>query len=215
MTLNQELIELLKQDGCRIIGFADLSVLPEEPRNGLGVGVVMATAYLPTAVWDRLSGKQRQDFEDYMAMGNPLERFKKTTKAFLKERGYKRNTTYKSMEITYKMLATLAGIGWIGRNAMLVTKEQGSAVRFTAVLTDAPFECGTPVTASLCPPNCHNCFDACPGKAIKGGLWERGIHRDEFYDVEACKKNRSACDTVCVAGCPFTQQGLGYNYGGI
>ena len=41
------------------------------------------------------------------------------------------------MQITYKMLATLAGIGWIGKNALLVTKEQGSAVRFTAVLTDA------------------------------------------------------------------------------
>jgi epoxyqueuosine reductase QueG len=210
MNLNQELIELLKQEGCHIVGFADIRILPEEQRNGLDVGIIMATTYTPKAVWDRLDDEKRQSIIDNEERGNPLERYNKLTKSFLKEKGYKRNTTYQTMQITYKMLATLAGVGWVGRCALLVSKEQGSAVRFTAVLTNAPFECGTPIMASQCPLDCVACVEICPAKAIKGGLWERGIHRDEFFDVNACKKSRSTCNGLCIAHCPYTQAGLGY-----
>ena len=210
MNLNNELIQILNQEGCNIVGFADLRDLPEEPRKGLGVGIIMATTYTPQAVWDKLDDTQKQLVRDNEENGSPLERYKKAAKAFLKEKGYKRNTTYPTMEITYKMLATIAGIGWIGRCALLVSSAQGPAVRFTAVLTNAPFECGTPITASQCPTDCTACADACPANAVTGGLWARGIHRDEFFKVEACKKMRSKCDGVCVASCPFTRNGLGY-----
>jgi len=210
MNLNQEIIELLKHEGCNIVGFADLRALPEEMRKGLDVGIIMATTYAPEAVWDKLSDNQKQVIEESWAEGSPLERYNKAVKSFLRERKYKRNTTYSTMELTYKMLATIAGIGWVGKCALLVSKELGPAVRFTAVLTNAPLECGTPITTSQCPPDCNLCADACPGNAVKGGLWERGVHRDEFFDVDACKKRRSKCQGVCVASCPYTQKGFGY-----
>jgi len=210
MSLNQEIIGLLKQEGCNIVGFADLSVLPKEPRKGLPVGIIMATSYTPETVWEKLNDAQKQAIWDNEAKGSPLERYNKAVKAYLKEKGYRRNTSYPTFEITYKMLATLAGIGWIGRCALLVSKEQGPAVRFTAILTNAPLECGEAITASLCPEDCNVCADVCPQNAIKGGLWARGIHRDEFFDMEACKKGRSKCGGVCVGSCPFTQRGFGY-----
>jgi len=126
------------------------------------------------------------------------------------EKGYKRNKTYSRMTITYKMLATLAGIGWVGRCALLITKDLGPALRFTALLTNAPLECGTPITQSLCPPDCSACADICPANAVKTGLWERGIHRDEFFDVNACKKGRSQCHGLCISICPYIQKGFGY-----
>ncbi|MCL2593475.1 MAG: hypothetical protein FWD82_08950 [Defluviitaleaceae bacterium] len=215
MNLNQEFIENLKSEGCDIVGFADLSVLPEELRaklgKGLSVGIIMATTYAPEAVWDKLSNTQKQTIRDDWKESNPLERYNKAAKAFLKEKGYKRNTTYSTMEITYKMLATIAGLGWIGKCALLVSKKQGPAVRFTAVLTDAPFECGEAIEASNCPPNCSFCADICPASAISGRLWQRGVHRDEFFNVESCKKLRSKCDTVCIANCPYTKEGLEYS----
>jgi len=210
MNLNREIIELLKQEGCDIIGFADLGSLPDEPRKGLGVGIIMATTYAPQAVWDKLNDTQKQVISDNWAVGSPLERCREAVKSFLKEKGYKRNTSYPTMQITYKMLATLAGIGWVGRCALLVSKERGPAVRFTAVLTDAPFVCGTPITTSQCPPDCSCCAEACPVKAISGELWAQGIHRDEFFDVAACKKGRSKCHGLCIAHCPYAQKGLGY-----
>ena len=209
MDLNQAFVDTLKLAGCHVVGFADLSVLPAEPRNHLPVGIIMATAYTPPTVWNKLNEAQRKAIADNEADGDPLERYRKRAKDFLRERKYKRNTTYPTMQITYKMLATLAGIGWIGRNALLVSHALGCAVRFTAVLTDAPFVCGTPITASLCPPHCRLCTEACPGKAIKGNpLWARDIHRDAFFDVDACKANRNKCDGACVGCCPFTIKGL-------
>ena len=208
--MNQEITALLQQEGCDLVGFADLSVLPTEPRKGLPVGIIMATPYAPQAVWEQLSEAQRQRIRDKSDQGSPLERYVAAVKAFLRERNYKRNTTYPSMEITHKMLATLAGLGWIGKNALLVSHALGPAVRFAAVLTDAPLECGTPIMASQCPPGCTLCATACPAQAIRGGLWERGVHRDEFFDVTACKEGRSTCGTPCIAVCPFAQQGLSY-----
>ncbi|MCL2364275.1 MAG: hypothetical protein FWC71_06385 [Defluviitaleaceae bacterium] len=209
MDLNHAFVKALQEEGCHIIGFADLRELPEECRNKLPVGIIMATTYAPEKLWDKLSEAQRKIINDDWASDSPLDCYNKKAKAFLKEHGYKRNTTYPTMQLTYKMLATIAGIGWIGRNTLLVSNAQGPAVRFTAVLTNAPFACGTPITASQCPPNCRLCMDACPGKAIKAEpLWARGIHRDEFFDVDACKKNRSGCGGACVACCPFTAKGL-------
>ncbi|MCL2574523.1 MAG: hypothetical protein FWE34_08245 [Defluviitaleaceae bacterium] len=210
MNLNQEIVGLLKQEGCDIVGFANLRELPEEPRKGLGVGIIMATPYAPQAVWDKLDDGQRQGIKDKWTNGSPLERYSKAVKAFLKDGGYKRNTAYPTMQITYKMLATLSGIGWIGKCALLVTKELGPAIRFTAVLTNAPLECGTPFTTSQCPSDCDLCVEICPAQAMNGGLWERGVHRDEFFDAGACRKERSKCGGVCIAVCLYAREGLGY-----
>jgi len=121
-----------------------------------------------------------------------------------------------------KTVATLAGVGWIGKCAMLVTHEVGSALRMTVLLTDAPLDCGTPITKSLCSPNCTACVDICPGKAPLGGLWEVGVDRDCFFDAQACQTasktrtkallgidGQSRCG-LCVSNCPFTKKALGY-----
>ena len=213
MNLNQELLSVLKQEGCDIVGFADLRILPEEPRKKLDTGIIIGVPYVPAGM-----EMKREDNPIRFADGGggtfePLERYNQITVQFLKERKYKANVKYSTTQITMKMLATIAGIGWIGKCAILTTKETGPALRFTAVLTNAPFEHGTPIIKSQCPPDCTDCADACPTQAIKGGLWERGIHRDEFFDVEACKKHRSKVDgycCICMSACPFTKQGLGY-----
>jgi len=208
MSINNELTALLKQEGCKLVGFADLTVLSDEMREHIGknltVGIIMATAYAPETVWDKLDDAEKEKIRQDWAIGDPLKRYEKTAKAFLKEKKYRRSTAYQSMVLTYKMLSTMAGIGWVGKNALLVTKEYGPAVRFTAVLTNAPFECGEPILKSQCPADCTHCADVCPAKAIKGGLWERGIHRDEFFDAKACGSARSGCGGACIGVCPLT-----------
>jgi Fe-S-cluster-containing hydrogenase component 2 len=149
----------------------------------------------------------------------PLDRYKTAVSKLLKANKYKPDMKYLNSTITYKMLATLSGIGWIGKCAVLTTKEWGNALRITAVATNAPLECGTPVIKSQCPPDCNKCADVCHVNAIKrnGILWERfpdgtGVHRDEFFDVALCRKGRKQHDPFgsesicgkCIAACPFT-----------
>lgn len=213
MNLNQDMIRVLENEGCHIVGFADVRILPEESRKGCGCGIIMGAPYTAEGMRENLDGNSQRFADDSGSTFEPLVRFKDTAVHFLKEKGYKANTTYRNTIITHKTIGTLSGIGWIGRCALLTTKEYGPALRLTAVLTNAPFECGTPVTKSLCPPNCSACADICPTSAIKEGLWERGVHRDEFFDVEACKKGRRIRKPMCglcISVCPYTKEGLGY-----
>ena len=152
------------------------------------------------------------------------------TANFLTDRGYKalpkttptvvQDEDYRTI-LPHKTVATLSGIGWIGKCALLVTNEVGSALRLTVVLTNALLDCGRPVMKSLCAPDCTICTDICLGKALHGGLWAVGIDRDVFFNAHACRPaarvhaktalgiDETLCG-LCISSCPFTKKGLGY-----
>ncbi|MFH1855773.1 MAG: hypothetical protein ABH836_00910 [Candidatus Omnitrophota bacterium] len=78
--------------------------------------------------------------------------------------------------VSLKHLAVAAGIGWIGRNNLLVTEKFGSAVRFGAVLTDMPLTCAQPLKRDC--GQCVACIKSCPCGAIK--------MEKEKFDHTAC-----------------------------
>jgi epoxyqueuosine reductase len=66
--------------------------------------------------------------------------------------------------LSHKMIAVRAGIGWIGRNNLLVHPECGSMIRLVTVLTDMPLKTDVP-----CEPGCgtcRKCIKVCPVSAI-------------------------------------------------
>jgi epoxyqueuosine reductase QueG len=212
----------LENEGCQIFGFADLRILPPEPRKGLDVSIVKGAPYTAEGMKGNLEGNSEKYATSSRATFELLDRYQKTVLKFLKEKKYKASITYRNTGylngITHKMVGTLAGIGWIGRCAILTTKKFGPTLRLTAVLTNAPLECGKPITKSMCSPKCNECVNICPAKAIKEGLWEQGIHRDTFFDVAACRKilnsrrkngTEGLCG-LCISACPYTKNGLGY-----
>jgi epoxyqueuosine reductase QueG len=71
--------------------------------------------------------------------------------------------TYRG-HISHKAVARLAGLGWIGRNNLLVNAVHGSRVRYCTVLTDLDLPCDRPLEADCGP--CTRCVAACPGGAI-------------------------------------------------
>ena len=163
-------------------------------------------------------------------MNEQLPKLATLTAGFLVSGGYKafakisstvvQDEDYRTI-LPYKSVATQAGIGWIGKCALLVTKKVGSALRLVVVLTNAPLECGKPVIKSECPPDCIICAGVCPGKAPLGGLWETGVDRDTFFNANACRStardrakstlgiDETVCG-LCISNCPFTKWGLGY-----
>ncbi|ABC56970.1 MULTISPECIES: 4Fe-4S double cluster binding domain-containing protein [Methanosphaera] len=65
-----------------------------------------------------------------------------------------------------KASAKLAGIGWIGKNNLLTTREYGPRLTWSTIITDAPLSKYTGnVMESLCG-DCNICVKACPGGAI-------------------------------------------------
>jgi epoxyqueuosine reductase QueG len=78
--------------------------------------------------------------------------------------------------------AVEAGLGTLGLNLQLLTREFGPRVLLTAVLSSIDVECDRPMSEALCHgPECGRCLKACPGDVI--GHWER--------DWEACDRYRS------------------------
>lgn len=75
--------------------------------------------------------------------------------------------------LPYKTIATKSGLGWIGRSALFVTPEYGSAVVLGAILTDMPLEFGEPVTDSSCE-DCTN-LGCMPSRCNKSSKMERQI----------------------------------------
>jgi len=68
-------------------------------------------------------------------------------------------------DFSLRHAAASAGLGFIGRNNLLITREFGPRVRLAAVITDATLEASTRHIESKCG-SCTVCIENCPGKAI-------------------------------------------------
>jgi len=119
--------------------------------------------------------------------------------------------------LPHKTVATRAGIGWIGKCALLVTEERGPMLRLSSILTDAPLATERlPINQSRCG-NCKACVEACPGGAVSGKLWEKGMPREAFFDAEKCrdtarersKRGFGGGATICgkcIEACPYARR---------
>jgi len=66
--------------------------------------------------------------------------------------------------LSHKHVARLAGLGWIGRNNLLVNERFGSRIRLVTVLTDLPLVADTPLSMDC--GSCRACVKVCPAGAI-------------------------------------------------
>ena len=54
--LNKDIISLLHENNCNIVGFADLRCLPKEVRQNFDSGIVIALSYTKEAMEDNKNG---------------------------------------------------------------------------------------------------------------------------------------------------------------
>ena len=115
---------------------------------------------------------------------------------------------------SFKTAAVHAGLGWFGKNDVIITERYGPRVRLSAILIDEIFAYAETITKSRCPDDCTKCFDICPCKALKNHQWTLYTDRDEMIDYQKCNRMRSAfikklgrksaCG-LCMAVCPIGQ----------
>jgi ferredoxin len=113
--------------------------------------------------------------------------------------------------VTCPPLAIDAGMGELGRNGVMITKELGASLKLTVVTTDLPLIHDNPVDMGVdefCR-DCRICAESCPAGAIPHGDKEvvRGVEK-WVINPEACYTVHHETGTdcgVCLASCPWTK----------
>ena len=86
-----------------------------------------------------------------------------------------------------------SGLGWIGKNGNLLTKESGSFFFIATLITDLELEYDDPYARDLCG-TCTRCIDACPTDAILPGKVVDGSKCISYFTIEL--KDMLIPDTV-------------------
>jgi len=219
--------EMLSGRGAAWVGFADLAPVPAEARADLPRGLSLALALNPRIVAGIADGPTDEYYEEYRRLNAALNVLAEDAAGLLRGLGHRARPIPATLDVIdratlwtalpHKTVATLAGLGWIGKCALLVSERFGSAIRMVSVLTDAPLPTGQPVQTSRCG-DCTRCRDICPGGAPTGRLWHVGMTRGEFFDAFACCRAaaeqanaRGFKHTICgrcIAACPWTKKYL-------
>jgi epoxyqueuosine reductase len=212
--------------GASLVGFADLNRLPAGARDSMKFAVSIAVALDPSIIANIRNGPTQEYYSEYKRANALLSDLGEWVAGMIGDYGHQAiskaptgvgiDPKTHSTVLPHKTVATRAGLGWIGKCALLVTEEYGSAVRISTILTDAPLETAIPVDHSRCG-DCMVCVSSCPGKAPSGRDWNVNVHRDSFFDASACARGATerafarigVDDTICgicISVCPWTAE---------
>ena len=213
-----ELKKYLINEGISKVGYAQVNV-EDFPNLNYGISLVLK---LPK---DAIQALLDDEFEKYWKIFHrqidKLTGISLKTEQLIKDNGYdafgltmQRNEC--DMEkllskLPYKTLATSSGLGWIGRSALFVCEEYGSAVALSGILTDMPLKISSPITDSYCD-ECEECQKACAVDAINPVKWNSRLERKDIIDIETCSqyvidqfKAGLGC-SKCLSNCKLTQE---------
>jgi epoxyqueuosine reductase len=177
--------ELVEMGGCIVEGYP----------NGISIGLD-----IPDSIVDHLL--QRDDTNvacQYRTHGYDIlnERLNLTASflsSYLHRKGYRalpipaanRTNDEKGLPtVSHKMIAHIAGLGWIGKNCLLINPGHGPRIRWTSVLTDAPLESVDNPVDQRCG-DCMECVKICPTHSIKGRNFVMGEPRDVRFEFNNC-----------------------------
>jgi len=234
MAFNGKLRELAEAMGTDFFGVADLSpaheailaqggpVIAGFPRAvSIGIGLLHAIVdQLPQRGQRAVAMNYR--YHAYDLVNQRLDHIASRLSGVLQREGYQALPVPASQTVdeerlcgafSHKMGAHLAGLGWIGKNCLLITPEVGPRVRWATVLTDAPLEVtGSPMDERC--GGCQQCVDICPPQAFTGRPFRADEPREARFAAHKCdayfdaltEAGRVPVCGMCLYICPWGRQ---------
>ena len=181
----QELEDLARRQGASLFSVASTSE-EERKKFGLPFAIVLAVRLSNSCLERVLDRPTKPYLHHYKQVNYLLDRAALLLANYIQEKGKDAlpipasqviDWTEMKGDISHKKMAHLAGIGWIGRNSLIVSPRFGARIRLVTVLTDLELPVGRPIDAGC--GDCRACIKACPAGAIK--------ERAEDFDLSACK----------------------------
>ncbi len=215
---------LCAQWGCSLFGVADLHSLSNDhlllsPAMIARLPFVISVGFhLSDAILEEIEDKPTPlYFQHYQRTNILLDTLGLVVTSAIQHLGYQGAAIPASQivdwqnqkaHLSHKHVARAAGLGWIGRNNLLVNERFGSRLRFVSILTDLPLVIGSPSPEDC--GSCRECLSVCPAAAIS--------ERQEDFDHLRCYEqlrtfsktlhlSHNICG-VCVRACKGTRQGI-------
>ena len=184
------------------------------------ISIALAYPTLPSRKPERVKGERRGAFaraswgEDYHFI---LSRRMEALIEYIKSEVNQEDVAFKPMVDTGELIdvrvAERAGIGFVGKNGLLVTKEFGSYVYLGELITNIEFPVDAPVDYGC--GDCTRCVDFCPTNALLGN-GKMNAQRCLSYQTQTKgfmpKAFRKKIGHV-IYGCDICQQVCPYNKG--
>jgi len=197
---------LLSSAGAGVVGFGDISAVVSDEISHLDRAVCIGL--------DRNLNRNTIDV---------LGSLQKKAAAWLKEKGYRYLCIPPDSDrvkgkfvsnlyplLCHKTAATCSGLGWIGKNGLVINPVFGPRISWATVLTDAPLPPDEPIESEQCG-LCSLCVSHCPSGALTGNSWSVKTPFVELIDLEKCRSHKKASRTVegkpncglCINICPY------------
>lgn len=212
--MNEIIHTFLRERFVSDVGFAKCE---DSPFEGLINTVSMVFPLSEAIVSEITDAPTHTYFHHYRTMNAYIDSVSLQLVLYLQEKGYRAAAVPASQSteglagiFSHKKAATRAGLGFIGKSCLFISKKHGPRVRLGTVFTDAPVsavclpqksECGT----------CDICARSCGAMAIRNVEYEEGMPRELFFDAKACSDymkekfkhiGRGAVCGVCMRVCP-------------
>lgn len=218
----EELSRLAYGMGADVFGTSDVSKYVPERFMSTPFALTIGLRLSDPVLDEVKHGPTKLYFHHYRTANAYLDRCALECVMWLQRRGYDAlaipasqttNTDGIAGDFPHKTAASLAGLGYVGKSALFITREFGPRVRFATVLTNLKLPTHQ-VLESECG-DCDLCVRACPCGAIIGKSFVPDCHRDELVDAALCSRfmkdkfgmiGRGAVCGICAAVCP---KGLG------
>lgn len=213
----RRLKKLSGQMGIDLFGVAEIGELKEQFSFGAGVSRPLAYACCmgvrvsSSVLEEIMDAPTRLYFHHYRTINMFLDQAALRVAQAVHRQGYRALPVPASQildwqkqraHLSHKELAARAGLGWIGRNNLLVHPRFGAQLRLVTVLTDLPLPADRPLAGGC--GACRLCMKHCPAQAI-------GERREDFnhlacYDKLKEFQRKRLVDQyicgICVRHCP-------------
>lgn len=170
------------EQGAEIFGIADITSLKKEVHlsenilKNLDRAIVLGIGLSQPILEEIDNQPTKLYFHHYRTLNMFLDQLALRTANFLQKYGFLSlpipasqilDWEKQTSHLSHKKIGHLAGLGWMGKNNLLVSPKLGSQFRLVSILTNAPFKTDKPIKKDC--GNCKICISACPAGAIKEG----------------------------------------------
>jgi epoxyqueuosine reductase QueG len=222
--LYNKLREIAFSSGLSAFGIGNIEdlrtifdALPLEQTDGLSYGISIGARVSDSVLHGITTGPTRHYLHHYKMLNLLLDQTALKLTLAIQNAGYQAlpipasqiiDWEKQTAHLSHKMIALRAGIGWIGRNNLLVHPEFGSKIRLATVLTDMPLNPPSPLPSPaggegyLIPP------------PLTGGDEGEGVPSDFTNDLnsklikvgakELIRENGCGTCRKCIEACPVS-----------